>query len=33
MDLDDDENEKMSPPLPATELEDEMINVVEASDQ
>ncbi|KAL7164954.1 hypothetical protein ACSBR2_040783 [Camellia fascicularis] len=33
MDLDDDENEKMNPPPPATELEDEMIDVVDASDQ
>ncbi|GMP45289.1 hypothetical protein CsSME_00013866 [Camellia sinensis var. sinensis] len=33
MDLDDDENEEMNPPPPATELGDEMIDVVEASDQ
>ncbi|XP_028113932.1 protein ALP1-like [Camellia sinensis] len=33
MDLDDDENEKMNPPSPAIELGDEMIDVVEASDQ
>ncbi|KAL7199811.1 hypothetical protein ACSBR2_022001 [Camellia fascicularis] len=33
MDLDDDENEEMNPPPPVTELGDEMIDVVEASDQ
>ncbi|KAL7215875.1 hypothetical protein ACSBR1_027925 [Camellia fascicularis] len=33
MDLDDDENEEMNPPLPTTELGDEMIDVIEASDQ
>lgn len=33
MDLDDDENQEMNPPLPATELGDEIIDVVEASDQ
>ncbi|CAL5357091.1 unnamed protein product [Camellia sinensis] len=33
MDLDDDENKEMNPPPPATELGDEMIDVVEASDQ
>ncbi|CAL5417530.1 unnamed protein product [Camellia sinensis] len=33
MDLDDDENEEMNPPPLATELGDEMIDVVEASDQ
>ncbi|KAL7243004.1 hypothetical protein ACSBR1_015419 [Camellia fascicularis] len=33
MDLDDDENEEMNPPPPATELEDEMIDAVEASNQ
>ncbi|KAL7251347.1 hypothetical protein ACSBR1_013228 [Camellia fascicularis] len=33
MDLDDDENEEMNPPPPATELGDEMIDIVEASDQ
>ncbi|KAL7242858.1 hypothetical protein ACSBR1_015286 [Camellia fascicularis] len=33
MDLDDDENEEMNPPPPATELGDEMIDVIEASDQ
>ncbi|XP_028060687.1 uncharacterized protein LOC114264281 [Camellia sinensis] len=33
MDLDDDENEEMNPPPLATELGDEMIDVVKASDQ
>ncbi|CAL5403798.1 unnamed protein product [Camellia sinensis] len=33
MDLDDDKNEEMNPPPPVTDLEDEMIDVVEASDQ
>ncbi|GMP32054.1 hypothetical protein CsSME_00005989 [Camellia sinensis var. sinensis] len=33
MDLVDDENEEMNPPHPTTELGDEMIDVVEASDQ
>ena len=33
MDLDDDENEEMNPSPPATKLGDEMIDVVEASDQ
>ncbi|KAL7197805.1 hypothetical protein ACSBR2_020346 [Camellia fascicularis] len=33
MDLDDDENEEMNPPLPATELGDEMIDVIETFDQ
>ncbi|KAL7265388.1 hypothetical protein ACSBR1_003204 [Camellia fascicularis] len=33
MDLDDNENEEMNPPPPATELGDEMIDIVEASDQ
>ncbi|KAL7258365.1 hypothetical protein ACSBR1_004482 [Camellia fascicularis] len=33
MDLDDDENEEMNPPPPTTELGDEMIDVVEASNQ
>ncbi|GMP28423.1 hypothetical protein CsSME_00003975 [Camellia sinensis var. sinensis] len=33
MDLDDDENEEMNPPSPATELGDEMIDAIEASDQ
>ncbi|KAL7185419.1 hypothetical protein ACSBR2_027372 [Camellia fascicularis] len=33
MDLDDDENEEMNPPPPAIELGDEMIDVIEASDQ
>ncbi|XP_028097428.1 uncharacterized protein LOC114297232 [Camellia sinensis] len=33
MGLDDDENEEMNPPPLATELGDEMIDVVEASDQ
>ncbi|XP_028061197.1 protein ALP1-like [Camellia sinensis] len=33
MDFDDDENEEMNPSPPATELGDEMTDVVEASDQ
>ncbi|KAL7246286.1 hypothetical protein ACSBR2_001414 [Camellia fascicularis] len=33
IDLDDDENEEMNPPPPVTKLGDEMIDVVEASDQ
>ncbi|CAL5373430.1 unnamed protein product [Camellia sinensis] len=33
MDLVDDENEEMNPPHPTTELGDEMMDIVEASDQ